>query len=186
MIGYKSFRLKKDGTPHKNCFCRSPELIENYEAAISDTTQIWECHHRREDEFSKKELISLGLYYDRPPEELIFLTKSEHTRLHMNGNLYNKGRAISEETRAKLSESHKGQLPWNKGRPGPNKDRKFSEETRKKISEAKKGKLLSEETKKKISKAMKGKHPSEETKRKLSEANKGKHWKFIDGKMVYY
>ena len=54
----------------------------------------------------------------------------------------------SPETRKKLSESHKGQVSWNKGG-------KLSEETKRKISEAKVGKKLSNEHKQKISESMK-------------------------------
>ena len=73
-------------------FCKNPEKIENYDKAISDTTQTWHCHHRLELYTSSgerrlkdlycRELIALGMYYDRPPEELIFLTQSDHVSLH--------------------------------------------------------------------------------------------------------
>lgn len=66
---------------------------------------------------------------------------------------------ISNDTRKKMSKSHKGKSPANKGKP-------MSEEQKKKLSEAHKGK----------SSWIKGKHHSEETKRKLSEINKEKHW----------
>ena len=65
-----------------------PKLIENFEAAENDTTQTWVCHHRRElvpDRKSAEELVDMGLYWNRPPEELIFLTNSEHKRLHSTG-----------------------------------------------------------------------------------------------------
>ena len=63
-------------------------LIENYDKAIADTTQTWVCHHRRELEPDRKtieDLKALGLYWNRPPEELIFLTNSDHWKLHMQG-----------------------------------------------------------------------------------------------------
>ena len=73
-------------------FCKNPEKIENYDKAISDTTQTWHCHHRlelytlsgerRSKDLYPRELIALGMYYDRPPEELIFLTPSDHQSLH--------------------------------------------------------------------------------------------------------
>lgn len=72
------------------------------------------------------------------------------------------GFTISEETRKKLSETHKG--------------KHHSDETKKKLSETHKGeknhmygKHLSEETKKKIGRALKGKHLSEETRKKMSD-----------------
>ena len=64
-------------------------LIENYQAAISDEEKMWDIHHRREcDEngrtlFTKKQLIEMGLYLNRPAAELIFVTKSMHKMLHI-------------------------------------------------------------------------------------------------------
>ena len=107
-----------------------------------------------------------------------------------------KGKNVSEETRKKLSESHKGQTPWNKGKHHSEETKKkiseaqkgkmLSEEAKNKLSEYNKGKKLSEETKKKISECKKGKHHSEKTKKKLSEYYKNKHWKLVDGKRVWY
>lgn len=81
MIFEPNFRLKKNGEPYSRTFCRCPELIENYDLAISDTTQTWEVHHRREELYSQKELIERGEYYDVPPEDLIFLTRAEHRKI---------------------------------------------------------------------------------------------------------
>ena len=121
-----------------------------------------------------------------------------------DGGQGNRGHHITEETRQKLSESHKG-------KPGYWCGKHFSEAHLKKLSEAKKGKPsnrrgvhLSDETKRKISEVQKGKKLSEETKQKLS----GWHWynngeisvqakecpegfvkgricKLVDGKKVY-
>ena len=63
-------------------------LIENYQQAIADQTKMWDIHHRREcDEngrtlFTKKQLIEMGLYLNRPASELIFVTRSMHWKLH--------------------------------------------------------------------------------------------------------
>ena len=133
-------------------FCKDDfSLIENYDKAIADNTQTWVCHHRRETIFSKADLIEIGEYYNRPACELIFLTKSEHTRLHTIGE----------------NNPNFGKPAWNNGKH-------LSAETRKKISEAHNGKHHSEETRQKLSEAQKGKHRSEETKKKISEAKKGK------------
>lgn len=69
-------------------FCSEDfSLIENYAAAVADKTQTWECHHRLEDkDISRDELITLGLYYNRPASELILLTKKEHLSLHKKGD----------------------------------------------------------------------------------------------------
>lgn len=70
-------------------FCKDDiTKIENYDKAISDTENMWHCHHRLEltldGEFAnnKRELIRLGMYYKRPYFELIFLTEHEHKSLH--------------------------------------------------------------------------------------------------------
>ena len=144
-----------------------PSLIENYWGAMNDETQVWNCHHRLEIQpngvkVSRCELISSGMYYHRPANELIFLTETEHRRIH------HVGKVLSEDTKRKLSEA-------NKGRQSPNKGKTSSEDTKRKLSEAKKGRKQSEETKRKISEAHKGKIESEETRRKISEARKA-YW----------
>ena len=98
--------------------------IKNYDKAIADTTQTWHLHHMTETWWncSKKELIANECYYNRKACELIFLTPSEHRRLHAKGNSYTRGKHRTDETRKKISDARKG--------------RTFSEETRKKMSEA--------------------------------------------------
>lgn len=115
MINEQNFRLnKKTGEPLKNVtFCKHPELIENYDKAIADETQTWEVHHRREELYSRAELIERGEYYDRPPEELIFLTPTEHRKMDSmskrNAEAH-KGKKHSEETKRKMSEARKGKF----------------------------------------------------------------------------
>ena len=63
-------------------------LIENYHEAKSDEEKMWEIHHRRECDsegrtlFTKKQLKEMGLYFNRPASELIFVTRSMHWKLH--------------------------------------------------------------------------------------------------------
>ena len=124
-----------------NNYCsEDTSLIENYEKAVSDTTRIWDCHHRAETDegMSRKELIDAGRYWNRPASELVFLTNDEHTRLH------NLGKHHSAETKHKLSEALLGKPK--------------SEETKLKMSNAKLGKHHSEETKWKMSEAQRGNH----------------------------
>lgn len=115
-------------------FCRDDlRKIENYEAAMNDNTQTWHCHHRLEltldGEFalSMDDLKRMGMYYHRPYYELIFLTKSEHRRLHglnqskktrdsisnsLKGEKHHfYGKKLSKEHIKKLKDSHKG-LSW--------------------------------------------------------------------------
>lgn len=171
--------------------CSEYWLIENYEQAVNDV-KMWECHHRLEvsDDglhtvYTQKDLIKRDLYFNRSADELIFLTKNEHRKLHQNTIEFKEkfiGREFSDETRKKMSEAKKGHIPWNKGE-------KLSDETRKKMSVAKKGennpwygKHLSEEHKRKLSESKKcennplfGKHHTEETIQKIKNA----HRKFV-------
>ena len=146
-------------------YCKDYENIENYQKALADNFKGWECHHRlethtpdgirRDADISHKELKALRMYYNRPAEELIFLTVKEH-------NAFKKGRRHSEETKKKMSEAKKN----------------MSEETKKKISEANigeknpmYGKHHTDEAKKKNSEAHKG-----------NTNTKGKRW-FNNGKI---
>ena len=162
-------------------FCKDYENIENYQKAKADNFKGWDCHHRlethnsdgkRDVDISVEELISIGMYFDRPAYELVFLPSSEHISLHKKGTTYFKGKHHTEEAKKKISEAQKGEnnsmhgkSPWNKGK-------KMSEEYCRKNSEShkwkpspNKGKHLSTEIKKKIS-ALKGK----------PNATKGRHW----------
>ena len=68
--------------------CEDISLIENYKEAISDQKRMWEIHHRMEcDEngktlFTHKQLKEINLYYNRPANELIFVTRSTHKKIH--------------------------------------------------------------------------------------------------------
>ena len=129
-------------------FCKEDiSRIENYDLAIADTSQTWHLHHRLETHFSngdlrpinsyisKAELIALDMYYDRPANELIFMTGSDHRSLHY------KGKVLSLETKQKMSKANKGKT--------------FSEEHKRKISAILKGRHITEETKRKMSEAAK-------------------------------
>lgn len=96
----------------------------------------------------------MGLYFDRPASELIFLTRSEHIKLHSLYREYTDEwkeklkKPKSKEHRIKLSEAAKRQFKEN-GHPML-------------------GKHMSDDAKKKSSNAPG--HKSEETKTKLREA----------------
>ena len=150
-------------------YCKCYEKIENFEKAAADDFKGWECHHRLEThtssgerrivDISAAELKALGMYYNRPAEELVFLTSREHTALHKKGKhnpFY--GKHHTEESKKKISEARKGEKNSFYGKH-------HTEESKKKISEARKGeknpfygKQLTEEHKKKLSKARKGTH----------------------------
>lgn len=123
----------------KTYCCEDISKIENYDEAIADKTQMWHCHHRAEilpcGRYTVDQLRKYGLYWHRPACELIFLRHDEHRILHR------KGMKMCQDTRRKMSESHKG--------------KPFSEERRRKMSEAHKGNTHScdSETRRKISKS---------------------------------
>ena len=73
-------------------YCIDNTKIENYELAKAEKFKGWNRHHRLETHNSEgikrlvqitpAELKALDMYYDRPPEELIWLRTSEHAKLH--------------------------------------------------------------------------------------------------------
>lgn len=90
-------------------YCKDFTKIENYDKAIADTTQIWHCHHRAELVYTAKELKEKGMYYNVLPCDLIFLTHSEHRRLHMSfaSNKFSmKNKHHSIEARKKISKNN--------------------------------------------------------------------------------
>ena len=64
--------------------CEDISLIENYDKAIADKTQVWHCHHRNgiELKMSEQQLKDANMYYKRPACELLFLTEEQHKQLH--------------------------------------------------------------------------------------------------------
>jgi hypothetical protein len=96
-----------------NAYCSEPiENIENYEYAKADSFVGWDIHHRNEitesGRLSMSQLKRMGLYWNRPASELIFLTHGEHMRIHNIGNVHSLGFKHSDETRRKLSSLRKG------------------------------------------------------------------------------
>lgn len=132
MIGYIQRKYCKDDI----------SLIENYDKAKADNFKGWDLHHRLEltldGEFAhtKEELERLDMYYHRPYFELIFLTTSEHMKLHASNR--------SEEQLLSMSKAqslHVGELNSFYGK-------KHTAETKSKISKANTGKVRSLELRK--------------------------------------
>lgn len=138
--------------------CLDKTKVENYELAKAENFVNWQLHHRLETHFSDgtprplnaqlsvAELIALDMYYDRPPEEFIYMTRSEHQSLHHKGKQCCLGRHHSEETKQKLSKILS--KPRKKGI-------RKSEEHKRKLSESLKGRTFSEETRRRMSEAAK-------------------------------
>lgn len=145
-------------------FCEDYKQIENYDEAIKDESQTWICHHRlevcnsdgveRPVCLSSDELKALGVYYDRPPNELIFVTKSEHGRIHgkyatwfvkhgsdnyfaqhkfvgEDNHMY--GKKHTSEARRKMSEAAKVRFSNSRG---TFYGKKHSDESKRRMSEA--------------------------------------------------
>lgn len=87
--------IKMEKKRRFECYCDEFENVENYEKAKANNFKGWDCHHRLEThnsdgekrlvDITRGELAALGMYYHRPPEELIFLTAKEHRVLHLKG-----------------------------------------------------------------------------------------------------
>ena len=80
------------------CIKGQETLVENYDKALAEDFEGWSRHHRLETHTSEgqrrtipltsKELKALGVYYDRPASELIWLRKEEHRQLHHSFKRY--------------------------------------------------------------------------------------------------
>lgn len=135
----------------KQFCCEDPSKIYGYNEAIADKDKIWHLHHCLGLVWSKEKLIEMGLYYNQPAERLMFVTPSEHLKLHY---------LVDEERKQKISSANKGKLHPT-GKPAWNRGKSMSEESRKKLSNSLKGKTSPN----------KGKHFSEETRKNMCEAH---------------
>ena len=87
-------QLKETGAYLKK-YCDDYKNIENYYKAAADNFIGWQCHHRLEThtsdgerrlvDITAAELIALGMYYNRPANELILMKMKDHRRLHLCG-----------------------------------------------------------------------------------------------------
>lgn len=98
--------------------CESIEQIQGYAEAV-ESADKYHIHHRFEEMgLSRNDLMELGLLYNRPACELVFMNGREHNRIHSTNDLSDKYIQILWE---------KGHVP------------EFTEDHRRHISEAKKG-----------------------------------------------
>ena len=157
-----SKNIEKRWWGHKRC-TDSPihSDLETYGLDNFKFEVLLECP---EDMLCQWERDMICLYDADDPEKGYNSPKDRPYSLKRNESL--KGHKLSEETKRRISESHKGKSSGYKGH-------KHTDEVKRKMSEAHKGHKLSEETKRRISEARKGKSFSEEHKRKMSESHKG-------------
>lgn len=81
---------------HWQLICEDVTKVENYEKAKADNFVNWVQHHRLEThnsdgekrlvQITAEELKALDMYYNRPAEELIWLTRAEHINIHREIN----------------------------------------------------------------------------------------------------
>ena len=91
----ETLKQRKETGAYLKKYCDDYKSIENYEKALADNFKGWLCHHRLETHTSdgvrrtvdivSAELIALGMYYNRPAEELVLMKIKEHRRLHLCG-----------------------------------------------------------------------------------------------------
>lgn len=81
---------------HWQLICEDVTKVENYNLALADNFVNWVQHHRLEThnsdgerrlvQITAEELQALDMYYNRPAEELIWLTRAEHINIHREIN----------------------------------------------------------------------------------------------------
>ena len=148
-------------------YCSEPlELVENYAAAKSENFKGWCIHHKREIENdgstkTRQELIDKGMYWNRPADELVFMTNEAHNKLH--------GKHPVKSTAIKISQTRLQRIA--NGEIKVDTSCLHTPEVRAKISIANKKRLAD-----KKNHPMYGKHQSEESRKKNSLAQRGRHW----------
>lgn len=89
----RAHKREHDRAQKRQRYCCEPlSNVENYEKAMADNFNGWHIHHRYEChdsngerrlvDLSRAELKALGMYWNRPASELIWMTEAEHIQLH--------------------------------------------------------------------------------------------------------
>lgn len=121
------------------------------------------------DNFDHYILLENQIKSDVLKYEILLITALGTTNPFVGYNITKGGEGISgyhhtDETKLKLSKSHKGQQPML--------GHKHTDETKAKMKESRKDRIITEETKEKISLARKSWNPSIETRNRMSESAK--------------
>lgn len=84
-------------------YVRNGELykVRNFDKAKSDNFEGWEIHHINEETFAWRQLVIMNMYYNRPPEELIFVKVEVHQEIHrrINKEMRENGYVLKDGTR---------------------------------------------------------------------------------------
>ena len=109
-------------------YCRDDiSKIKGYAEAVADKKHLWICHHINGEPFtgfSRNDLEKMNMLYNRPASELKFVTSKMHNNLHDAGSTTrfgaskghsNKGKHLSDATKAKMSAAQKGRVGYTKG-----------------------------------------------------------------------
>lgn len=108
-------------------FSKDMKFINLWFIVSTDIKNGYDIHHKNQNKT------------DNRRQNLDYLTRAEHRKLHMIGNKNSCGKKLSNEHKAKISAVHKG--------------KKLSDEHKAKLIAANKGKKLSDEHKTKLSAA---------------------------------
>lgn len=180
-----------------NLYCNGDiTLIENYYEAINDPNETWICHHKLEIELQlfSYELIKKNLYFNRPPEELMFIKRNDHMKLHASKHNSFKNKHHTQESKNKINNTKLKNGTWPSGEKNPMYKHVWTEEQRKHASEAANkrdntniGKYeRTPEINNKMSKSLKGKMAGEKNPmygiRGKDNPNYGLHW-YNNGKI---
>lgn len=129
---------------------------EDYRRKISEAHKNISDDVRRKYSEARKKLYSSGEKHPMLGRQHSEESKKKMSDSHKFKPSPNKGKPMSEEQKRKISESHKG-------KPSPNKGKPMSEEQKKKLSNVLKGKMIGEKN------PFYGKHHSDETLKKISK-----------------
>ena len=114
----KNTNLKRRSVKSKEWACSVKER-DNFKCRNCDSEKDLQAHHIIPWRINKDLRFDLN--------NGLTLCRSCHAKIEMVGNIKNywKGKKFGEEHRKNLSESHKGQKAWNKGKLKENPSRKI-------------------------------------------------------------